>query len=59
MPVDRQHKAFVFECDTCDETFNGEPGEDFTDAWASAKRDGWKARKLADEWVRGCPKCGV
>jgi hypothetical protein len=59
MPVDRQYDKIVFECDSCDETFTGEPGEEFVDAWASAKQEGWRATKIGEEWVRGCPRCGV
>lgn len=59
MPIDRQHKRIVFECDSCDETFEGERDEEFAAVWASAKRDGWRAKMIGDEWVRGCPKCGV
>ncbi len=59
MPIDRQYNKTVFECVSCDETFEGEPGEEFADAWASAKREGWRAKKIGEEWVRGCGKCGV
>jgi rubredoxin len=56
--IDRQHGKIIFECDSCDETFDAETG-DFNDAWAAAKRDGWRSRKIASEWLHGCPKCGV
>ena len=71
MPIDRQYNHIVFECDSCDETFDGEPGEEFADAWAAAKREGWRAKKIGgpwlraasgqinEAWVRGCPRCGV
>ena len=39
--------------------YKGELDEDFTTVWAHSKLDGWKARKIADEWLHGCPKCGV
>lgn len=56
--IDRQHGFIVFACDSCDESFDsGE--DDFAEAWAEAKREGWCARKVAGEWLHGCPKCGV
>lgn len=56
--IDRQHGHIVIECDSCDEVI--ETGEsDFTEAWAKAKRDGWTSRKIANEWLHVCRKCGV
>lgn len=59
MPIDRQGAKIIFECDSCDETFEGHDHEEFADVWARAKGDGWSTRKIADEWLRGCPRCGV
>lgn len=56
--IDRQHGKLIFECDSCPETFAADT-DDFTEAWAEAKREGWRTRKIADEWLHGCPKCGV
>lgn len=57
--IDRQNGKILIECDSCDEVFDGELGEEFAAVWASAKRDGWRSRKVADEWLHGCEKCGV
>lgn len=57
--IDRQGGKIVIECDSCNETIDGERGQEFTELWSSAKRDGWKTRKIGNEWVHGCPKCGV
>lgn len=57
--IDRQHDKILIECDSCDEVFSGEAGDEFIDVWNAAKRDGWRTRKIADEWLHGCPKCGV
>lgn len=57
--IDRQGRRILIECDSCDEVFQGEEGEEFADVWAGAKSEGWRTRKVADEWVHGCPKCGV
>ena len=29
------------------------------ETWNEAKRDGWRTRKIADEWLHGCHKCGA
>jgi hypothetical protein len=57
--IDRQHGKITIECDSCSETFEGEKGEDWNVVWPAAQREGWKSRKIGDEWVHGCPKCGV
>lgn len=57
--IDRQGLKVLIECDSCEEVFEGEDREEFTDVWANAKRDGWRTKKIADEWVHSCPRCGV
>jgi uncharacterized C2H2 Zn-finger protein len=57
--IDRQGGKVLIECDSCDEVFEGEPGDEFSLVWSSAKRDGWATRKIAGEWLHGCPKCGA
>ena len=57
--IDHQYNKIVIECDSCGEVFNGEPGEEFAVLWARAKTDGWRTRKIGDEWVHGCHGCGV
>jgi hypothetical protein len=56
--MDRQRGKILFECDSCDEVLDTETG-DFDDARAMMQREGWKARKIAGEWLHGCPHCGV
>jgi Zn finger protein HypA/HybF involved in hydrogenase expression len=56
--IDRQHGKVVIECDSCDEVFESNTG-DFKDAWHDARSEGWRTRQIADEWLHGCPKCGV
>ena len=56
--IDRQHGKIIFECDSFSETFDAEVA-DFNEAWNAAKRDGWRSRKIANEWIHGCSKCGV
>lgn len=63
--IDRQGDNIVIECDSCDETFDadaegmGPASSDFGLVWKAAKRDGWKTRKIGQDWVHGCEKCGV
>jgi hypothetical protein len=57
--IDRQGSKVLIECDSCDEVFSGDEDAEFKDVWAAAKRDGWRTRKVGNDWVHGCPKCGV
>lgn len=57
--IDRQHNKILIECDSCDEVFEGKDSEEWAAVWTAAKRDGWRTRKVGDEWVHGCARCGV
>lgn len=57
--ISRKPRQVTIECDSCPETFAGELDEEFTIVWESAKREGWRTRKIANEWLHGCPNCGV
>lgn len=57
--IDRQKGRIVLECDSCGETFEGEPGDEWSTTWPAAQREGWKSRKIGDEWIYGCANCGV
>lgn len=56
--IDRQHGKIIIECDTCSDTFEGEVGDEFSVVWGAATREGWRSRKIAGEWLHGCPKPG-
>jgi hypothetical protein len=56
--IDRQGNKIIIECDMCDETVEGGEKEEFAPVWAEAKQGGWTVRKVANEWLHGCPKCG-
>ncbi|MCV0384872.1 MAG: hypothetical protein K5821_00340 [Nitrobacter sp.] len=56
--IDRQGGRILIECDSCDEVLDTETGE-FDEALALMKREGWSVRKIADEWLHGCPSCGA
>lgn len=57
--IDQQKGRIVIECDSCSETHGGDEGDEFAAVWAEAKRDGWRTKKIGNDWVHGCPKCGV
>lgn len=53
--VDGQLVNFI--CDLCQEETYTASGS-FRDVWESAKDDGWRAFKNADdEWEHRCPDC--
>jgi hypothetical protein len=57
--IDRQHGGKILvECDSCDEVLDTETA-DFEEARSIMRREGWKVRQIAREWLHGCPKCGV
>lgn len=57
--IDRQGNRVLIECDSCPEIYEGEEDTEFTAVWAEAKREGWRTRKIANEWLHGCPRCGA
>lgn len=57
--IDRQGGKILIECDSCDEVFEGDEGAEWSVVWPEAQRDGWRSRKIANEWLHGCPKCGA
>jgi hypothetical protein len=44
--------------DSCDAVLDTDTN-DFDQAREVMKREDWKVRKIAKEWLHGCPKCGV
>lgn len=57
--IDRQNGGIIYvECDSCDEVLDTET-TDFSEARSIMQREGWRVRKIAEEWLHGCPKCGV
>jgi hypothetical protein len=56
--IDRQGGKILVECDSCPEVLDTETG-DFTEAREMMKREGWRVRKIANDWLHGCPSCGV
>lgn len=58
MTVDRQHGLIQISCDTCGEVFDGKT-DDWNEVWHEAKAEGWKARKIGNEWVHACADCEI
>lgn len=56
--IDRQGGRILLECDSCDEIFEGEIGDEWSTVWPQAQRDGRKSRKIGKEWVHSCQRCG-
>ncbi len=56
MSITRDNGEVVFNCDKCPEIVEtGE--EDFQEAFAGAKSEGWRAVKIGNEWEHRCPTC--
>jgi hypothetical protein len=57
--IDRQKGGIlIVECDSCDAVLDTET-KDFEEAREKMRREGWKVRKIAGEWIHGCGRCGV
>jgi uncharacterized C2H2 Zn-finger protein len=57
--IDRQNGGIIMvECDSCDAVLDTET-RDFEEARGLMRTEGWKVRKIASEWLHGCPRCGV
>lgn len=56
--IDRQHGKPVFSCDECGDVFETHHTE-FSEIWASAKLDGWTARKIGRDYIHKCGACAV
>lgn len=58
MSVERSGRGIAFSCDRCPESFEPDEPGDFTEVWAAAKVDGWRARQTrAGKWEHLCPGC--
>lgn len=57
--IDRQHGKIIIECDSCGEIFEGRDDAEFAQVWSAAKRDGWRSRKIGNDYVHGCPNCKI
>ena len=59
--IDTQFDRIVIECDACDSVFDSGAEDcgslEWAVVWPVAKREGWKARRIAEEWMQFCPRC--
>lgn len=46
----------AFECDACGDGIELEDA-DFTSAWVTARRKGWRANRVGAGWQHLCPDC--
>jgi hypothetical protein len=54
MSIDRQYGFLIISCDDCEHTFMGNKADDFDAVWSAARDEGWKARKVVNEWMHFC-----
>lgn len=61
--IDRQGNKILIECDSCDEVFSGDEGEEWGDVWRRAKNDGWTTKshpplhgEKKGTWTHGCSR---
>jgi Fe2+ or Zn2+ uptake regulation protein len=56
MSIERNGIAYTLTCDNCGYEHDDE-FDDFDDAVAAKREDGWKSRKVNGEWEDWCPDC--
>ena len=56
--ISRDHNDIIFECDACGDTLETFQA-DWSSAWNMAKRDGWRSKKMDNQWEHYCsaPSC--
>ena len=55
--IDKQYGMYQAVCDGCGRGLDDDAYDDFHDALAGMKANGWKTSKLENEWVNYCPDC--
>jgi hypothetical protein len=56
MTLHRIKGQFEFECDRCREVFDPDTGN-FTAAIERSAMEGWRAKKVGDDWTHTCARC--
>ncbi|HWS65679.1 MAG TPA: hypothetical protein VN325_23205 [Steroidobacteraceae bacterium] len=56
--ITRVHGDIQFECDECAEVLDTRTSE-FSEALTELKVEGWRSRKLGNDWSHYCEKCWV
>jgi hypothetical protein len=58
--IDRQKGRIILQCDSCDDTFEGQRGDEWNDVWAAAKAESWTVKKRGEKkWEHRCGSCGA
>lgn len=56
----QQVHSWTCDVQNCTETYEGDPGEEFVEAWAEARKLGWRSFRdvvVPDgEWQHRCPR---
>jgi hypothetical protein len=59
MTIERQRRVggIIIECDEpgCNEEYQISDGVGFDYGWEEAKARGWRAKRIGNDWVHGCP----
>ena len=60
--IEREGGKLLFVCDECNEAFESKENDGygqvgFNITWGAAKDEGWRARKIDNDWVHTCPDC--
>ena len=59
MSIERERESITIVCDECDDEFYADTTE-WSDAWAEAKEEGWRAEQDLDgEWTHTCKVCST
>lgn len=51
--ISRNHNDIIFECDACGDTLETMQA-DWNSAWNTAKRQGWRSKKMDGAWEHYC-----
>jgi hypothetical protein len=57
MTVQRTNGHVGFSCDGCPMSFEEDEAGSFHEAWAAARRAGWRSEQIKGEWSHYCPSC--
>ena len=54
--IDRCYGDYYVTCDACGKELDG-VFSDFDEARDSMKTNGWRTRRIGDDWFHYCPEC--
>jgi hypothetical protein len=56
--IERDKGNVIFVCDTCEKKLETHL-DDFKEAFAMFRREGWKTERVGKDWIHGCEDCGT